>query len=115
MHIRKQSRKIPRVLPNRARYQSKPRQMRRHNPYGDIVVEGKDHEAEWDDYETQQIHLTPMEGETLYIYLAVSGEAVSAVPVKEVGTNQSLVYFVSKILSGLEKIALALMMAAKKL
>ncbi|MCI93259.1 hypothetical protein A2U01_0114557, partial [Trifolium medium] len=43
-----------------------------------------------------------MEGETLYIYLAVSAEAVSATLVKEVGTNQSPVYFISKALSGPE-------------
>ncbi|MCI06506.1 hypothetical protein A2U01_0027566, partial [Trifolium medium] len=64
----------------------------------------------------------PMEGETLYIYLAVSTEAVSVVLVREVGTNQSPVYFVSKALSGpelryqkIEKIAFALIAAARKL
>ncbi|MCI39883.1 hypothetical protein A2U01_0061115, partial [Trifolium medium] len=61
----------------------------------------------------------PMEGETLYIYLTVLTEAVSAVLVKEIGTNQSPIYFISKALFGpelryqkIEKIALALMTAA---
>ncbi|MCI06143.1 gag-pol polyprotein, partial [Trifolium medium] len=60
-----------------------------------------------------------MEGETLYIYLVVSTEAVSVVLVREIGTNQNPVYFISKALSGpkltYQKIALALMTAARKL
>ncbi|MCI41862.1 hypothetical protein A2U01_0063096, partial [Trifolium medium] len=44
----------------------------------------------------------PMEGQTLYVCLAVSAEAVSATLVREVGTNQRPVYFISKALSGPE-------------
>lgn len=43
-----------------------------------------------------------MAGETPYLYLAISTEAVSAVLVREIGTNQNLVYFCSKALVGLE-------------
>ncbi|MCI36414.1 hypothetical protein A2U01_0057637, partial [Trifolium medium] len=49
-----------------------------------------------------QVLSRPMEGETLYIYLAISTEAVSAVLVREIGMNQSPVYFISKALSGPE-------------
>ncbi|MCH84826.1 hypothetical protein A2U01_0005663, partial [Trifolium medium] len=44
----------------------------------------------------------PMEGGTLYIYLAVSTKAVSAMLVREIDTNQSSMYFISKALSGPE-------------
>jgi len=64
----------------------------------------------------------PMAGETLYLYLVILAEAVSVVLVGEVGTNQSLVYFCSKALARpkrryqkIEKVALALMVAARKL
>jgi hypothetical protein len=32
--------------------------MRRHNSDGNTVIEGKYHEAEWDDHDTQQVHLS---------------------------------------------------------
>ncbi|KAK0607684.1 hypothetical protein LWI29_018587 [Acer saccharum] len=64
----------------------------------------------------------PKDNETLFIYLAVSDTAVSAVLVREEDSNQHPVYYVSKTLldaetrySRLEKLALALMMAACKL
>jgi len=41
-----------------------------------------------------------MEGENLFVYLAISMEAISAVLVREVGTNQSPVCFCSKALAG---------------
>nr|XP_016487846.1 PREDICTED: uncharacterized protein LOC107807903 [Nicotiana tabacum] len=64
----------------------------------------------------------PKEGETLLVYLAVSEVAVSTVLVREEKGTQSPTYYVSKILSGaetrylyLEKLALALVVAARKL
>ncbi|KAK1568798.1 hypothetical protein Q3G72_028909 [Acer saccharum] len=64
----------------------------------------------------------PKDNETLFIYLAVSDTAVSAVLVREEGSSQHPVYYVSKTLldaetryNRLEKLALALVMAARKL
>lgn len=64
----------------------------------------------------------PLLREVLLLYLAVSEHAVSAVLVREEGTRQLPIYYVSKALldaetrySHLEKLALALMVAARKL
>jgi ribonuclease HI len=64
----------------------------------------------------------PMKDEILFLYLAISAEAVSAVLVREAGTSQNPVYFISKALAGpevryqrIEKVALALVTAARKL
>ncbi|KAK0572810.1 hypothetical protein LWI29_037640 [Acer saccharum] len=64
----------------------------------------------------------PKNKETLFVYLAVSDTAVSAVLVREEENNQHPVYYVSKTLldvetrySRLEKLALALVVAARKL
>lgn len=66
--------------------------------------------------------VSPMEGETLYMYLSVSDHALSAVLVAEREGAQLPVYFVSHVLQGaemryatFEKYGLALMMASKKL
>ncbi|GAU32292.1 hypothetical protein TSUD_63090 [Trifolium subterraneum] len=63
-----------------------------------------------------------VEGEKLYLYLAVASEAISAVLIKETEQGQKPVYFVSRALQGpklrslqIEKIALAVIMAARKL
>ncbi|GAU41894.1 hypothetical protein TSUD_170050 [Trifolium subterraneum] len=64
----------------------------------------------------------PIEDEKLYLYLAVASEAISAVLIRETEQGQKPVYFVSKALQGpelrylqIEKIALAVIMAARKL
>ncbi|GAU45897.1 hypothetical protein TSUD_24990 [Trifolium subterraneum] len=64
----------------------------------------------------------PVEGEKLYLYLAVASEAISAVLIRETEQGQKHVYFVSRALQGpelrylqIEKIALAVIMAARKL
>ncbi|GAU45610.1 hypothetical protein TSUD_301880 [Trifolium subterraneum] len=64
----------------------------------------------------------PVEGEKLYLYLAVASEAISAVLIRETEQGQKSVYFVSRALQGpelrylqIEKIALAVIMAARKL
>ncbi|KAL5847401.1 hypothetical protein ACOSQ3_010925 [Xanthoceras sorbifolium] len=64
----------------------------------------------------------PKEGETLILYLAVSETAVSAVLVREEDGKQLFVYYISKTLldaeiryTQLEKLALALIIAARKL
>ncbi|CAJ2668042.1 unnamed protein product [Trifolium pratense] len=64
----------------------------------------------------------PNEGETLYLYLAVASEAISAVLIRETEQGQKPVYFVSKALQGpelrylqIEKTALAVVMAARNL
>ena len=64
----------------------------------------------------------PIDGETLFIYLAVSEHSVSVVLVREDEGKQSPVYYVGKALldaetryNQLEKLALALIIAARKL
>ncbi|XP_058765523.1 uncharacterized protein LOC131639017 [Vicia villosa] len=64
----------------------------------------------------------PNNGEHLYLYLAVSNEAVSAALFREVEDGQKPVYFTSKALQGpevryqqIEKVALALVTAARRL
>ncbi|GAU47395.1 hypothetical protein TSUD_372840 [Trifolium subterraneum] len=64
----------------------------------------------------------PVEGEKLYLYLAVASEAISAVLIRETEQGQKPVYFVSRALQGpelrylqIEKIALAVITAARKL
>ena len=67
--------------------------------------------------------LTRLEiGETLYLYLGVSDKAISAVLIRKEGQVNQLVYYVSKVLQGLEtrypfteKVALALLSASRKL
>ncbi|GAU50120.1 hypothetical protein TSUD_192410 [Trifolium subterraneum] len=64
----------------------------------------------------------PFEDEKLYLYLAIAAEAISAVLIREIEQGQKPVYFVSRALQGpelrylqIEKIALAVVMAARKL
>ncbi|XP_011083378.1 uncharacterized protein LOC105165921 [Sesamum indicum] len=64
----------------------------------------------------------PKDGEVLSLYLAVSENAVSSVLVREEGSNQNSVYYVSKMLQGaesryseMEKLALTLLVTARKL
>ena len=64
----------------------------------------------------------PLLGEVLLLYLAVSEHAVSAVLIREAGSKQLPIYYVSKALldaetrySHLEKLGLALIVAARKL
>ena len=66
--------------------------------------------------------MKPLKGESLILYLAVSGNAVSAVLVKDHEGQEHPVYYVSKSLldaesrySHLEKLILALIMASTKL
>jgi len=66
--------------------------------------------------------VTPIPGEELFLYLAVSQHAVSAVLVRAEGIQHLPIFYVSKSLLGaetrylpLEKLALALMMASRKL
>ncbi|GAU45958.1 hypothetical protein TSUD_301670 [Trifolium subterraneum] len=63
-----------------------------------------------------------VEGEKLYLYLVVASEAISAVLIRETEQGQKPVYFVSRALQGpelrylqIEKIALAVIMAARRL
>ncbi|XP_015944522.1 uncharacterized protein LOC107469657 [Arachis duranensis] len=64
----------------------------------------------------------PKNGETLYLYLAITDEAMAAVLVREERKAQQPVYFVSKALQGaklryskLEKLALALLTSSHRL
>jgi hypothetical protein len=64
----------------------------------------------------------PDPDQNLYVYLAVSDEAVSAVLIKEDSWSQSPIYFVSKALQGsevnyqrLEKVAYSLLLASRRL
>ena len=64
----------------------------------------------------------PENGETLFLYLIVSTEAVSATLVCETPDGQNPVYFTSKALQGpdvryqqIEKVSLALVNAARRL
>ncbi|XP_075479421.1 uncharacterized protein LOC142520304 [Primulina tabacum] len=88
----------------------------------------------WDEkceqaFQDLKIHLAglpvlvkPEPGEKLYVYLSATEYAVSSVLIKEEGTDQKPVYYVSHALRGpelryseVEKIALALFMTARKL
>ena len=74
-------------------------------------------------YLTSPLQLSkPKDGEQLYIYLTVSEGVVSAILVREEDGKQFPVYYVSKSLldaetryTQLEKLALALVTAARKL
>ena len=62
------------------------------------------------------------EEEDLYLYLAVSASAVSAAQIREEGTKQLPVYYVSQAFQGaesryprIEKITFALIVASRKL
>ncbi|XP_050876397.1 uncharacterized protein LOC127080113 [Lathyrus oleraceus] len=64
----------------------------------------------------------PSEKETLYLYLSVATEAVSAVLIRETDEGQKPIYFTSKALQGpelryqqIEKVALALVNTARRL
>nr|XP_025648156.1 uncharacterized protein K02A2.6-like [Arachis hypogaea] len=64
----------------------------------------------------------PKAGESLYLYLAVTEEALAAVLVREEGKGQQPVYFVSRALQGaelryskLEKLALTLLTSSRRL
>ncbi|CAL0314908.1 unnamed protein product [Lupinus luteus] len=64
----------------------------------------------------------PEPDEVLFVYLAVSDEAVAAVLIKETADGQNPVYFISKALQGpelryqkLEKVAYALLVATRRL
>ncbi|XP_011101938.1 uncharacterized protein LOC105179973 [Sesamum indicum] len=64
----------------------------------------------------------PRTGETLYLYLAISGNAVSSVLVRQENREHHPVYYVSRMLQGaesrysqIEKLALSLITAARKL
>nr|XP_025625585.1 uncharacterized protein LOC112717875 [Arachis hypogaea] len=64
----------------------------------------------------------PKNGEPLYLYLAIMGEALAVVLVREEGKAQQPVYFMSRALQGtelryskLEKLALALLTSSRRL
>jgi hypothetical protein len=64
----------------------------------------------------------PDQGETLYLYLSISSDAVNVVLIRENPEGQRLAYFTSKALQGpetwyqrIEKVALALIIAARRL
>nr|XP_025679639.1 uncharacterized protein LOC112779552 [Arachis hypogaea] len=64
----------------------------------------------------------PKDGEPLYLYLAITGEALAAILVREDGKAQQPVYFISRALQGaelryskLEKLALALLTSSRRL
>ncbi|XP_015970352.1 uncharacterized protein LOC107493830 [Arachis duranensis] len=64
----------------------------------------------------------PKDGEPLYLYLAITEEALAAVLVREEGKTQQPVYFISRALQGaelrynkLEKLALALLTSSRRL
>ncbi|XP_057730557.1 uncharacterized protein LOC130945880 [Arachis stenosperma] len=64
----------------------------------------------------------PKDGEPLYLYLAITSEALAAVLVREDGKAQQPVYFISRALQGaelryskLEKLALALLTFSRRL
>jgi ribonuclease HI len=101
-------------------------------PFFDLIKKGKNfHWGEQSDqaFERLKEYLaaapllsTPVNGESLYVYLAVSEHAVSAAIVREDYNVQKPIYYTSKTLDGaesrylpLEKLAFALICSAKKL
>ncbi|XP_073045532.1 uncharacterized protein [Primulina eburnea] len=105
-----------------------------HRSYPFFQVLRKAQKFGWDDnceqaFQNLKKHLAelpvlakPEPGEKLWVYLSATEIAVSSVLVKEEGTDQKPVYYVSHALRGaemryseLEKIALALVMTARKL
>jgi ribonuclease HI len=101
-------------------------------PFFDLIKKGKNfHWGEQSDqaFERLKEYLsaapllsTPVNGESLYVYLAVSEHAVSAAIVREDCNVQKPVYYTSKTLDGaesrylpLEKLAFALICSSKKL
>uniref|UniRef100_A0A2N9FLW9 Uncharacterized protein n=1 Tax=Fagus sylvatica TaxID=28930 RepID=A0A2N9FLW9_FAGSY len=101
-------------------------------PFFDLIKKGKN--FHWGDQSDQAFERlkeylaaapllsTPVNGESLYVYLAVSEHAVSAAIVREDYNIQKPVYYTSKTLDGaesrylpLEKLAFALVCSAKKL
>ena len=101
-------------------------------PFFDLIKKGKN--FYWGDqsdqaFERLKAYLaaapllsTPVNGESLYIYLAISKHAVSAAIVQEDYSIQKPVYYTSKTLDGaesrylpLKKLAFALVCSAKKL
>ncbi|KAL0356123.1 UNVERIFIED_CONTAM: Retrovirus-related Pol polyprotein from transposon opus [Sesamum radiatum] len=71
---------------------------------------------------TPPLLVNPKQGETLFLYLVVSEQAVSTVLISESEKVQNPVYYVSKMLQGaekrytqIEKLALALVITARKL
>ncbi|XP_057780050.1 uncharacterized protein LOC130998653 [Salvia miltiorrhiza] len=66
--------------------------------------------------------IKPVPGEILYLYIAVGEDAISSVLIREEGSHQKPIYFVSRIIQGpelnyteIEKAALAVMVTARKL
>lgn len=85
-----------------------------------------DAEAAFQDLKAHLLQLptltTPLPGETLFVYLAVSTDSISTVLIRDDRGVQRPVYFVSKLLQGaemryseVEKLALALVHAARRL
>uniref|UniRef100_A0A2N9J899 Uncharacterized protein n=1 Tax=Fagus sylvatica TaxID=28930 RepID=A0A2N9J899_FAGSY len=109
-----------------------PRAAEKCRPFFDLIKKGKNfHWGEQSDqaFERLKEYLsaapllsTPVNGESLYVYLAVSEHAVSAAIVREDCNVQKPVYYTSKTLDGaesrylpLEKLAFALVCSSKKL
>ncbi|XP_075489717.1 uncharacterized protein LOC142528562 [Primulina tabacum] len=105
-----------------------------HQSYPFFQILRKAQQFGWDEkceqaFQDLKIHLAglsvlvkPEPGERLYVYLSATEYAVSSVLIKEEGTDQKPVYYVSHALRGpelryseVEKIALALVMTARKL
>ncbi|XP_075481342.1 uncharacterized protein LOC142522058 [Primulina tabacum] len=105
-----------------------------HRSYPFFQILRKAQQFGWDGkceqaFQDLKIHLAglpvlvkPEPGEKLYVYLSATEYAVSSVLIKEEGTDQKPVYYVSHALRGpelryseVEKIALALVMIARKL
>ncbi|XP_075504408.1 uncharacterized protein LOC142541838 [Primulina tabacum] len=105
-----------------------------HRSYPFFQILRKAQQFGWDEkceqaFQDLKIHLAglpvlvkPEPGEKLYVYLSAKEYAVSSVLIKEEGTDQKPVYYVSHALRGpelryseVEKIALALVMTARKL
>ncbi|XP_075503970.1 uncharacterized protein LOC142541298 [Primulina tabacum] len=105
-----------------------------HRSYHFFQVLRKAQQFGWDEkcelaFQDLKIHLAellvlvkPEPGEKLFVYLSTTEYAVSSVLIKEEGSDQKHVYYVSHALRGpelhyseIEKVALALIMTARKL
>ncbi|KAL0347753.1 UNVERIFIED_CONTAM: Retrovirus-related Pol polyprotein from transposon [Sesamum calycinum] len=133
MHIWGQRKAFPRIHGNPTRYRGQPSQDQEKGlPFFKTLRNVKD--FEWTEkcqqaFEELKAYLAklpllvkPISGDTLYLYLSSTSQAVSSVLVREEDGARTPIYYVSKVLNraecrypSIEKMVLALVITARKL